>query len=162
MNPSQAMLTLCQKFLDQHQGEERYRLMDEIAYQINGQPGMPDPHPTTAKELEWKVDGLLDSADKSEKVQKWLQQMDQFDLDGETLESITAIEDCWEDINAEENPSSDLQATSTLDPRLNVIKQYWLDRLGELAEQAEDPNINYAELKMAFQIVVAEHMKEKK
>ncbi|HBA87630.1 MAG TPA: hypothetical protein DCZ75_06455 [Geobacter sp.] len=139
MNPSEAMLTLCQRFLDQHpvdieaeeeedQGEEldlglspeqeemirkldaeyhvleqkrleemkialqveRNSLLNQIAERINNQPGWDAPFPKTAKELYRRIDGLLDSAGKYERAAEILSQMDEFDLTGESLESLAA------------------------------------------------------------------------
>lgn len=90
MNPAEAMLTLCQRFLDQHQGRERSDLLNQIAEAINDQPGMDAPYPTTAAELKRKVYGLLEAASKDEAAKEMLLQMDEFDLNGETLEELAA------------------------------------------------------------------------
>jgi len=90
MKPSPAMLTLCERFLDQHQGQERMYLLDQIAEQINNQPGWDAPYPKTTKELDRRIDGLLDSAGKFDRAVEILLQMDEFDLTGETLESLAA------------------------------------------------------------------------
>ncbi|WP_136524656.1 hypothetical protein [Geomonas ferrireducens] len=90
MNPGKAMLTLCQRFLDQHQGPERADLLNQMAEMINDQPGMDTPYPTTARELKRRVDGLLETASKDEAAKEMLLRMDKFDLDGETLEGLAA------------------------------------------------------------------------
>ncbi len=90
MKPAEAMLTLCQRFLNQHQGAERADLLNQMAEMINGQPGMDAPLPTTARELKRKMDGLLDASGKYEAAKEMLLQMDEFDLNGETLEGLAA------------------------------------------------------------------------
>jgi hypothetical protein len=69
---------------------ERNTLLDEIAENINNQPGWPTYYPKTAKELLWTIYGLLDASGNEAQALEMLGQMDQFDLDGETLEGFAA------------------------------------------------------------------------
>ena len=90
MNPAEAMFTLCERFLDQHQGQERVYELDQIAERINNQPGWDAPYPTTARALINKIYGLLDASGKHERLAWLLDGMDREDLDGETLEGMAA------------------------------------------------------------------------
>lgn len=90
LNPGQAMLTLCERFLDQHQGQERMYLLDQIAEQINNQPGWDAPYPTGARDLASRTYDLLLSSGKKEQALQHLAQMSEFDMTGETLESLAA------------------------------------------------------------------------
>ena len=90
MNPSKAMLTLCQKFLDQHHGKERTDLLNQIVYDIKSRTEMDRSCPTTADELNSRINALLTSAGKMDTVQEWYQEISQDDLSSETLEEMAS------------------------------------------------------------------------
>ena len=90
MNSSKAMLTLCQKFLDQHQGEERVDLLGQIVYDIKCRTKLENPCPTTANELNGMINNLLTSTGKLDTVQEWYQEISQADLSKETLEDMAS------------------------------------------------------------------------
>lgn len=68
MNPSKALLKLCKKFLDQHQGEERTGLLEQIVYDIKCRTEMVRTCPATAKELTRMTNTLLTSTGKLDTV----------------------------------------------------------------------------------------------
>ena len=90
MNSSKAMLTLCQRFLDQHQGEERADLLNQIVYDIKNRTEIDRPCPATADELNSRINSLLTSAGKLDTVQEWYQEISQDDLSSETLEEMAS------------------------------------------------------------------------
>ena len=88
MNPSQAMLTLCQEFLDLYQADERYYQMDRLANLINGwELGMDAPYPATAKALDNRIYSML-STIQQEKLQEMLQETDAECLSDMSLEEV--------------------------------------------------------------------------
>jgi len=84
------MLTLCQRFLDQHQGEERTDLLNQIVYDIKSRTEMVKPCPATANELNRTINTLLASTGKLDTVQGWYQEISQADLSRETLEEMAS------------------------------------------------------------------------
>ena len=90
MNSNQAMLNLCQKFLEQHQGKERTELLGQIVYDIKFRAEMDKQCPTTANELNSMINTLLTSAGKLDTVQEWYQEISQAELSKETLEEMAS------------------------------------------------------------------------
>jgi hypothetical protein len=90
MNPSKAMLTLCQRFLDQHKGEERSELLNQIIYDIKSRTEIGTPCPATANMLSRRICTLLTSAGKLDTVKEWYQEATQADLSKETLEEMAS------------------------------------------------------------------------
>jgi hypothetical protein len=90
MNPSQALRTLCERFLEQHQ-EYLESDLDEIADRIMGSSiGMSAPYPKTAKALSSRIESLLEMSGKLDRVKRKFLAMDEEDLDGTTLEELAA------------------------------------------------------------------------
>ena len=122
LTPCRALMILWRRFLEQdpvelnaddhldeddeeYLAQERAALvadrcywLDQIAENINGQPGWDTPYPTTARELDRRIYGLLDASGKQGRLAELLDGMNMEDLDGETLEGIAAsLSECGGD-----------------------------------------------------------------
>ena len=122
LTPGRALMILCRRFLEQYPVEldaddypdeddeeylaqeraalvaDRCYWLDQIAENINGQPGWDTPYPTTARELDRRIYGLLDASGKQGRLAELLDGMNMEDLDGETLEGIAAsLSECGGD-----------------------------------------------------------------